>query len=381
MHAKTDSEVTSLAASSPPRSPRRQVYYVQSPSRDSHDGEKTTATTSFHSTPVLSPMASPRHSHSSVGPQSRDSSSSRFSGGIKPGGGPRKMSSHDDRKGGRSKSDKAWKECATIEEEGLLEDEREEKGLPRRCYYLAFLLGFVILFSFFALILWGASRSQKPEITMKSIRFENFIIQAGTDASLVPTDMATLNSTVRFSFRNTGTFFGVHVSATPFVLSYDQLTLAGGDMNNFYQSRKSQRNVEVVVLGKKVPLYGGGPSLASSPGSVATVPLSLSFMVKSRAYVLGKLVKPKFEIGVQCKVVMKPAKLNTRVSLKNSCQHFFIILVQRDWGYSVQLSRIKTCWTGLGPVQGIVRPVRWFGQFFFIWRRFGTPAPRRLRPP
>ncbi|RWW15559.1 hypothetical protein GW17_00020597 [Ensete ventricosum] len=158
--------------------------------------------------------------------------------------------------------------------------------------------------------------------------------------------MATLNSTVRFSFRNTGTFFGVHVSATPFVLSYDQLTLAGGDvrrttslslsmkdlltlallqMNNFYQSRKSQRNVEVVVLGKKVPLYGGGPSLASSPGkpsSVATIPLSLSFMVKSRAYVLGKLVKPKFEIGVQCNVVMNPAKLNARVPLKNSCQYY-----------------------------------------------------------
>ncbi|RWW15556.1 hypothetical protein GW17_00020596 [Ensete ventricosum] len=154
---------------SPPAEQKLEVYYVQSPSRDSHDGEKTTATTSFHSTPVLSPMASPRHSHSSVGPQSRDSSSSRFSGGIKPGGGggPRKMSSHDDRKGGRSKNDKAWKECATIEEEGLLEDEREEKGLPRRCYYLAFLLGFVILFSFFALILWGASRSQMPEITMK----------------------------------------------------------------------------------------------------------------------------------------------------------------------------------------------------------------------
>ncbi|URE08444.1 Late embryogenesis abundant protein [Musa troglodytarum] len=259
-------------------------------------------------------MASPRDSHSSVGPQSRDSSSSRFSGGIKPGGGPRKMSSHDDRKGGRSKSDKTWKECATIEEEGLLEDEREEKGLPRRCYCLAFLLGFVILFSFFALILWGASRSQKPEITVKSIRFENFIIQAGSDASFVPTDMATLNSTVRFSFRNTGTFFGVHVSATRFVLSYDQLTLAGGDMNNFYQPRKSQRNVEVVVLEKKVPLYGG------KPGSVATIPLNLSFMVKSRAYVLGKLVKPKFEIGVRCKVAMNPAKLDTRVSLKNSCQ-------------------------------------------------------------
>ena len=82
-HAKTDSEVTSLAPSSPPRSPprTRPVYYVQSPSRDSHDGDKTA--TSVHSTPALSPMASPRHSHSSVG---RDSSSSRFSGHPKRSG-------------------------------------------------------------------------------------------------------------------------------------------------------------------------------------------------------------------------------------------------------------------------------------------------------
>ncbi|CAL1374742.1 unnamed protein product [Linum trigynum] len=57
MHAKTDSEVTSLAPSSPTRSPRRPAYFVQSPSRDSHDGGKTT--TSFHSTPVLSPVAPP----------------------------------------------------------------------------------------------------------------------------------------------------------------------------------------------------------------------------------------------------------------------------------------------------------------------------------
>lgn len=53
MHAKTDSEVTSIA----PSSPARPVYYVQSPSRDSHDGEKTA--TSFHSSPVLSPVHSP----------------------------------------------------------------------------------------------------------------------------------------------------------------------------------------------------------------------------------------------------------------------------------------------------------------------------------
>lgn len=165
MHAKTDSEVTSIAPSSPTRSPRRPVYYVQSPSRDSHDGEKTT--TSLHSTPVLSPAGSPPHSHSSVGRHSRESSSSRFSGSLKPGS--RKVSPNDEtRRGGRHKT---WKECAVIEEEGLLEDEEDSKGLPRRCYVLAFILAFFVLFSFFALILWGASRNQKPEITMKVTNF------------------------------------------------------------------------------------------------------------------------------------------------------------------------------------------------------------------
>lgn len=168
MHAKTDSEVTSIAPSSPTRSPRRPVYYVQSPSRDSHDGEKTT--TSFHSTPVLSPMGSPPHSHSSVGRHSRESSSSRFSGSLKPGS--RKISPNDSSgRGANTKGHKQWKECDVIEEEGLLEDEERRKGLPRRCYFLAFVLGFFILFSMFSLILWGASRPQKPKITMKVIFF------------------------------------------------------------------------------------------------------------------------------------------------------------------------------------------------------------------
>jgi hypothetical protein len=65
---------------------------------------------------------------------------------------------------------------------------------------------------------------------LQSIKFENFIIQAGTDASLVPTDMATTNATVKFTYRNKGTFFGIHVTADPFQLSYSQLTLANGDV-------------------------------------------------------------------------------------------------------------------------------------------------------
>lgn len=137
MHAKTDSEVTSLAASSPTRSPRRPAYYVQSPSRDSHDGEKTA--TSFHSTPVLSPMGSPPHSHSS---------SSRFS---KINGSKRKT----------------HKQCAMIEEEGLLDDGDRQHSLPRRCYVLAFIVGFSLLFAFFSLILYAAAKPQKPKISVK----------------------------------------------------------------------------------------------------------------------------------------------------------------------------------------------------------------------
>lgn len=318
MHAKTDSEVTSLAASSPTRSPRRPVYYVQSPSRDSHDGEKTT--TSFHSTPVISPMGSPPHSHSSVGRHSRESSSSRFSGSLKPGS--RKIAPNDGSRGGHRKGQKPWKEIDVIEEEGLLEDEASRKRLSRRCYILAFVLGFAILFSFFALILWGASRPQKPKITMKSITFERFLIQAGSDSTGVATDMASVNSTVKFTYRNTATFFGVHVTSTPIDLSYSQLTVASGSMKKFYQARKSQRTVTVMAMGDKIPLYGGGATLSSSTGTTTLpVALKLNFMVRSRAYVLGQLVKPKFYKKIECSVTFDPKKLNVPISLKNSCTY------------------------------------------------------------
>ena len=168
--AKTDSEVSSLTQSSPSRSPSRRgpVYYVQSPSRDSHDGEKTT--NSFQSSPVLSPMGSPPHSHSnsSLGPHSRDSSSTRFSGSRKH----HNNGSASNRKGS---SWKPWKDqFNAIEEEGLLDDDGDSHGLSRRSYFMAFVVGFLVLFSLFSLILWGASRSQKPTITMKVT--QNFIL-------------------------------------------------------------------------------------------------------------------------------------------------------------------------------------------------------------
>ncbi|WCJ31154.1 Late embryogenesis abundant (LEA) hydroxyproline-rich glycoprotein family [Euphorbia peplus] len=313
--SKTDSEVSSQSQSSPARSspPRRPVYYVQSPSRDSHDGEKTT--NSFHSTPVISPMGSPPHSHSnsSLGPHSRESSSTRFSGSLKPHG---RKNDGSNRKNGR----KPWKEFDAIEEEGLLSGDNGPYGLSRRCYFLGFIAGFMVLFSMFSLILWGASRPQKPTVTMKSIVFDRFIVQAGADFSGVATEMVSMNCTVKLTFRNTATFFGVHVSPTPVQLSYSQLTLATGSIKRFYQSRKSQRSVTVMVKGSNIPLYGGGSNLGSINGApTEPVPLELNFMVRSRGHVLGQLVKPKFYKRIQCSLLMDPIKMNLPISLKKKC--------------------------------------------------------------
>ncbi|KAL6493191.1 hypothetical protein OROGR_032950 [Orobanche gracilis] len=321
MHSKTDSNGTSLAPSSPDHN-TRPVYYVQSPSRDSHDGEKTN-TTSFHSTPVMgSPMGSPPHSHSSVGRHSRESSTSRFSGSLKPGS--RKISQNESGslRGHRKGRQDNRKEFDVIEEEGLLENDESRKGLPRRCYFLAFVVCFFLLFSFFSLILYGVGKPQKPKISMMSIKFERFVVQAGSDDSGVSTDMISMKATVRFTFRNTGSFFGVHVSSTPVALSYSQLTIGSGNLKKFYESRNNRSSAMVVVTGDKIPLYGSGASLSTPTGITnLPVPLNLNFTVRSRAYVLGKLVKLKFYKRIECSVTFQAKKLNVPISLKNSCTY------------------------------------------------------------
>lgn len=74
-------------------------------------------------------------------------------------------------------------------------------------------------------------------------------------------------------------------------------------------------------MGNKVPLYGSGQGLKSQKGiPTAPVPLTLSFVVRSRGYVLGKLVKPKFYHKVECSVAYDPNKINVPMSLKNNCK-------------------------------------------------------------
>lgn len=150
MHAKTDSEGTSVETSWPPRSPpRRPIYYVQSPSN--HDVEKM----SYGS----SPTGSPAHHYYHCSPihHSRESSTSRFSASLK---NPRRLS--------------AYKHVQIDRENDDDDDEMDgENRGPSRNVRLVIcgVLGFVVLFATFSLILWGASKSYKPKIIVKVMPF------------------------------------------------------------------------------------------------------------------------------------------------------------------------------------------------------------------
>ncbi|XP_050373047.1 uncharacterized protein LOC126790743 [Argentina anserina] len=301
MHAKSDSDVTSLAPSSP-RSPKRPVYYVQSPSRDSNDGDKSST---MHATPAFnSPMESP--SHPSYGRHSRASSASRVSGTFK---GSRKRG-----------NEKGWPECKVIEEEGDYDGLYGEKGISRRCQILMALMGFIVIFSIFCLILWGASRPYKARVTVKSLAVHNFYFGEGSDMTGVPTKMLTMNCSMRMNVYNPATFFGIHVSSDTVSIMYSEIAVATGQLKKYYQPRKSHRNVIVNLQGVKVPLYGAGASVAVDDTS-GGVPMTLVFEVRSRGNVVGKLVRTKHRKHVNCSMDLDSRRTKPITFKASSCTY------------------------------------------------------------
>ncbi|KAL9460523.1 hypothetical protein AB3S75_003680 [Citrus x aurantiifolia] len=275
LSTKSESDITSLAPSSPSRSPKRPVYYVQSPSRDSQDGDKSSSL-------QPSPMESP--SHPSFGRHSRNSSASRFSGIFRSSSG---------RKGTRKRNDKGWPECNVILEEGKY-DEFEDKGFVRRPF--------------------------KAEITVKSLSMHNFYVGEGSDSTGVPTKMLTMNGSLKISVYNPATIFGIHVSSTPIDVVYSEIVIATGQLKKYYQPRKSHRTVSVNLQGNKVPLYGAGSGLTITPTG-GEVPSTLKFGIRSRGEVVGKLVKTTHKKQITCPLVIdilstKPIKFK-----KNACTY------------------------------------------------------------
>ncbi|KAJ0969805.1 hypothetical protein J5N97_022682 [Dioscorea zingiberensis] len=308
MHAKTDSDVSSLAGSSPARSPRHPPYYVMSPSQQ--DVEKMSLAES-------SPDASPQHrfAGSPILHHSRESSTTRFSASLKHNISWRKLPHYSPHPSSHSHLGSADDDDASY---------YADSTMSAKCYAALFVIGFAFIFSLFSLILWAASQAYKPKLSIKSVVIENYNVQAGMDLTGVPTEMLSIKSTVRIAFRNPATFFGVHVSSSPLELSYYGLKIASGHMAEFYQSRKSGRVVTAEVRGTQVPLYGGGSSLTSraAGGEAVQVPLNLTFVVRARANVLGKLVKPKFYRHVRCSLILTESGLGKPVPLtRNACQY------------------------------------------------------------
>lgn len=306
LHAKSESDITSLAPSSPSRSPKRPVYFVQSPSRDSHDGDKSA---SMQPTPSFnSPMESP--SHPSFGRHSRNSSASRFSGIFRSSSG---------RKWGRKRNDKGWPECNVIVEEGKYDEFDNDKGFTRRFQALMALCGFIVLFTVFCLIIWGAGRNYRAEVSVKSLLVHNVYLGSGSDFTGVPTKMLTVNGTLRIIIYNPATFYGIHVSSSPVNLMYSDIAVATAELKKYYQPRKSRRTVLVDIEGNKVPLYGAGSSLEESVNGTVQVPLTLDFWVRSRGDVVGKLVRTKHRRHVSCSLVIDSTISKPIKFLKNSC--------------------------------------------------------------
>jgi hypothetical protein len=162
-HTTSDSDVTSLATTSPSRSPKRSAYYVVSPSRDSRDdGDKSSST---QATPVYnSPLESPSHQSSLSSPHSRASSASRISGPLlrSPSGGGGKAATRKRPRG----HGKGWHEVDVIDEDdGEYYDDEQE--LSRGCVAALWFSVLVLVFTLVCLVVWGAARRYKPTVIVQ----------------------------------------------------------------------------------------------------------------------------------------------------------------------------------------------------------------------
>ncbi|KAG9140337.1 hypothetical protein Leryth_018507 [Lithospermum erythrorhizon] len=297
MHPKYESDVASIeASSSSPASPKRAVYYVQSPSRDSHsdpDKSSVQATPSFHS-----PTDSPSHP-SSFDRHSRSSSASRLSGNWR-------WVTRGHRRSGKGwqdyrRSGKGWQGCNVIDEEA--DYDIDDEGYSKRFKYFLSVLVLGAIFGLFCLIIWGASRPYKPHISMKSLKIHSFHHWQGADHTGVPTELISLNCSVHMAIHNPATFFGIHVNADPVNLIYFELPVATGKLKEHYQPRKSERILAVNMYGDGVTLYGAGDAFAGVANK-GNIPMKLDFKLQSQGDVVGKLVKTTHQLHIYCTLII-----------------------------------------------------------------------------
>ncbi|XP_019092719.1 PREDICTED: uncharacterized protein LOC109129312 [Camelina sativa] len=275
MYLKSDSDITSLDESSP----KQPTYYVQSPSRDS-EKSSSVALTTHQTTPTESP--------------SHPSFASRVSNG---GGGGFRWKGRRKYHGGRwSPADK--EEGADGRYDDLYEDNRGVSVVTCRL-----ILGVVATLSIFVLlcsVLFGASQSFPPIVYFKGVNVHSFYYGEGSDSTGVPTKILNFKCSMEITIHNPSTFFGIHVSSSAISLIYSrQFTLAIAHLKSYYQPKQSNHTSMINLVGSKVPLYGAGAELVASDHN-GGVPVKLEFEIRSRANIVGHLVKSRHREHLSC---------------------------------------------------------------------------------
>ncbi|XP_021741916.1 uncharacterized protein LOC110708115 [Chenopodium quinoa] len=308
MYTKSESDITSLATSSPITSPKppRPVFYVQSPSRDSQEEDKSSTSASATAiqaanTPVGYRSPSDALSLLSIfSRQSRSPATSRVSG-IQ--GYRRKRRERD-----RVRLLSGRRHEAEVYVNWWRDQEGEELSRSCKLFMWMLFLGFIFMVGCF--IVWGASRPFSAQVFLKDVTVHNFYFGEGSDLTGVPSKILTINCSLRMRVHNPATFFGIHVSCSTINLRYYDLTIASGQLDPYYQPKQSWRTVHVNVEGRKVPLYGAGAGFVVSDKAEG-VPLILDFDIRSKGEVVGKLVKTKHQRHVRCSLNI--SSQNTRI--------------------------------------------------------------------
>ncbi|KAL1554896.1 hypothetical protein AAHA92_15401 [Salvia divinorum] len=287
MHATSESDMTSVRPSS--ASPRG--YYVQSPSRDSHDDIDKCSSSNDRST-LDSPTA-PRHSLTS---SSSTTAASR-----------RRWNKHY---------------CNVVAEEGAFHDDYYgEKAYARQCNCLILGISFVLFFSVIWLVFFGVSRNYKSQVTIKSLKITKFYFGEGSDHTGVPTTLITVNCSANLAIYNPATFFGIDVTSHTARLKFLDVTVATGQLKKYYQPRKSTRMMRVELVGREVPLYGAGMALANS-NKEEGIRFKLEFSIQSKGRHLGKLVKTLHTIQLSCSPVISSKLLTKQILFShNACKY------------------------------------------------------------
>lgn len=104
------------------------------------------------------------------------------------------------------------------------------------------------------------------------------------------------------------------------VLGFSELVLATGQIPNYFQAKGIHKVIPVVAQAVKVPVYGAGDDLTAG-GYKQGVPLSMVATLHSQYYVVGKMIKPKYENQVACNIVLDSNTMALLTPLKTSCTY------------------------------------------------------------